>query len=124
MDEARARDIVRVGAVVVGLSGLMGVIDDLTALVSGRSPPPLDQLLLLTNLLALMAGAGALARRPWARGAAVGWAVLLTFYAIAAIVAILAPARAWWPGAVVLVVAAVLATSWSWLLWRTHPTPA
>ena len=122
MEEARARNFVSATAVVIALSGLTGVIDDLTDLASGRAPRPLDALLLFTNLLAVVAGAGVLARKPWANRAAIGWAALLTVYAAAAIQAILAPARAWWPGAAILLIAAALAMSWSWLVWRTRAT--
>ena len=120
MEEARARNLVSATAVVIALSGLTGVIDDLTDLASGRGLRALDALLLFTNLLAAVAGAGVLARKRWANRAAIGWAALLTFYAVAVTQAILAPARAWWPGAAILLAAAGLAMSWSWLVWRTR----
>ena len=122
MEEARARSLVSATAVVIALSGLTGVIDDLIDLGSGRGLRPLDVLLLFTNLLAAVAGAGVLARQRWANRAAIGWAALLTVYAAAAIQAILAPARAWWPGAAILLAAAALAVGWSCLVWRTRAT--
>ena len=106
------RHVVRVAAVVIAVSGATGIADELGDLVSGRTASALDHLLLLVNALALVAGIAVLARRSWARRAALAWAALLASYVVISIVTVLAPAGAWWPGALILVVAASLGLLW------------
>lgn len=112
MNRSGDRNVVRVAAVVIAVSGLAGVADDVGDLASGRTASVLDHLLLLVNALAMVAGIAVLARRSWARRAALAWAALLASYVVISIVTVLAPAGAWWPGAFILVVAASLGLLW------------
>ena len=116
--------VVRVAAVVIAVSGLTGIADDVADLVNGHAASALDHLLLLVNSLAVVAGIAVLARRSWARVAALAWTALLATYAVIAIVTVLAPAGAWWPGAVMLLVVSSLSLIWLRLIQVDAPASA